>query len=270
MEGKGINKLEAVLDFMKRHKFFVVVFIIIVVGIFNGVKSKVNQANRDKEYESIVAEEHNQKLDWPEDSKMAKLLPTPEVKNGRVESNSEKELQVKLYKVEKDYLKKYMYECKKKNFTQNYESDETSYSAKDKNGNKLSLNYYKDDNSMTIYVEKEKKKNKTTVSSENEETTIQESKTKKTITTKGVTPKFKAMMDSYEDFFDKYIEFMKKYENSDDTSSMLNDYLDYMEKYTDTMEKMNELNQEDLSVADWNYYLKVHSRILKKLSKYSK
>ena len=45
-------------------------------------------------------------------------------------------------------------------------------------------------------------------------------------------------MDSYEAFFDEYVEFMKKYKDSDDPTSMLADYADYMAKYADAMEKL--------------------------------
>lgn len=34
---------------------------------------------------------------------------------------------------------------------------------------------------------------------------------------------FRALMDGYEQFMNSYVEFMKKYEDSDDTTSMLAD-----------------------------------------------
>lgn len=77
---------------------------------------------------------------------------------------------------------------------------------------------------------------------------------------------FKKMMDSYEDFFDEYIEFMKKYENSDDVAGMLNDYADYMTKYADYMQKLNDVDTDNLSTADAAYYTKVQARIVKKLA----
>lgn len=74
------------------------------------------------------------------------------------------------------------------------------------------------------------------------------------------------MMDSYEDFFDEYIEFMKKYENSDDVAGMLNDYADYMTKYADYMQKLNDVDTDNLLTADAAYYTKVQARIVKKLA----
>lgn len=40
-------------------------------------------------------------------------------------------------------------------------------------------------------------------------------------------------MDGYEQFMNSYVEFMKKYEDSDDTTSMLADYESMMQQYSD-------------------------------------
>ena len=83
----------------------------------------------------------------------------------------------------------------------------------------------------------------------------------------GLDPEFKAAMDSYEAFFDQYIEFMQKYMKSDNVASMMVDYANYMIQYADTMEKMDKIDEDNLSAADEAYYVKVHARILKKLAK---
>ena len=80
-----------------------------------------------------------------------------------------------------------------------------------------------------------------------------------------VTPEFKEAMDSYEAFFDEYVEFMKKYSKTDDPTEMLMDYSDYMSSYADVMQKMNEIDTENLSAADYAYYVEVTARIQKKL-----
>ena len=80
-----------------------------------------------------------------------------------------------------------------------------------------------------------------------------------------VSVDFKAAMDSYEEFFDEYIAFMEKYNNSDDPMSMMTDYLSYMQKYTDTMQKLEDIDEDSLSDADALYYLEVQSRITQKL-----
>ena len=84
-----------------------------------------------------------------------------------------------------------------------------------------------------------------------------------------VTPSFKETMDSYEAFFDSYIDFMKKYKENPGDLSMLSEYTDYMSKYTDYMKKLSAVDKTTLSAADLAYYTEVHTRILKKMANVS-
>ena len=92
-------------------------------------------------------------------------------------------------------------------------------------------------------------------------------KSQKKTSTNGIRPEFKEALDSYEDFFDEYIAFMKKYTDADSTEAleMMGDYTDYMEQYTITMEKLDELETDDLSKEETLYYVKVTNRITEKL-----
>ena len=74
-------------------------------------------------------------------------------------------------------------------------------------------------------------------------------------------------MDSYEAFFDEYIEFMKEYKDADtdEIMGMMEDYVDYMTKYTETMNELEELENEDMNSAEALYYAEVTSRISQKL-----
>lgn len=49
----------------------------------------------------------------------------------------------------------------------------------------------------------------------------------------GMRVSFKEAMDSYEKFFDEYVAFMKKYQESDNATEMLSDYLKFMEQYSE-------------------------------------
>ena len=73
-------------------------------------------------------------------------------------------------------------------------------------------------------------------------------------------------MDSYEAFFDDYVDFMKKYTNSSNTSGMLADYLQWLNQYVDVMEKLEAYNEDDLTDDEWAYYTKVMLRITQKLA----
>ena len=81
-----------------------------------------------------------------------------------------------------------------------------------------------------------------------------------------VTPSFKETMDSYEAFFDSYIDFMKKYKENPSDLTMLSEYADYMSKYNDYMSKISAIDSDNLSAADLAYYSEVHARIMKKLA----
>ena len=80
-----------------------------------------------------------------------------------------------------------------------------------------------------------------------------------------VSPQFKETMDSYEAFFNDYVEFMKKYSSSSNPLDMLNDYNDYLSKYADMMSKLNSIDQTTLSTADALYYAEVTARMSQNL-----
>lgn len=84
--------------------------------------------------------------------------------------------------------------------------------------------------------------------------------------TDGMRPEFKEAMDSYELFFGEYIEFMKKYQDSQDTTSMLTDYTEYLTQYAEAMGNMSAVSEDELSADELRYYLEVTVRITQKLS----
>ena len=87
------------------------------------------------------------------------------------------------------------------------------------------------------------------------------------ISSDGVTPAFKAQMDSYEEFIDEYIDFMQSYLSSGDIMSMLGKYTSMMNKYLEIMDALDEIEDSELSTADYMYYLEVSTRITQKLVK---
>ncbi len=82
----------------------------------------------------------------------------------------------------------------------------------------------------------------------------------------GMRADFKKAMDDYEAFIDEYIEFMKKYSESDGSSlTLLADYLDYMEKYTQAVDSMSKWESDDMNDIERAYYLEVMARCNKKM-----
>ena len=84
--------------------------------------------------------------------------------------------------------------------------------------------------------------------------------------TGAVSADFKETMDSYEAFFDEYIEFMQKYKEDPSDLTLLSEYTDFLSKYTEYMGKLSAIDKEELSTADALYYAEVSARISKKLT----
>lgn len=82
---------------------------------------------------------------------------------------------------------------------------------------------------------------------------------------KGIRPEFKETMDSYEAFFDKYIDIMKRYQANPYDLSLMVDYFEYLEKYSEAMEKLDALGDEDMSAEEAIYYTETVLRINKKV-----
>lgn len=196
-------------------------------------------------------------------SGIGSLAPKPKSTKGKISIDSEDSYQATISEVSVDDFKSYVNDCKKKGFDVDYSSVDGMYTAKDKKGYALSVYYQDDEETMDIIInapEQETTAEKTTKSSK------KKSSKKSTSSSDNVSPEFKATMDSYEEFFNDYVDFMKKYKNSTDITSMASDYADYMTKYSDMMQKLNDIKSEDLSTADLAYYNEVNARITKKLA----
>lgn len=144
--------------------------------------------------------------------------------------------------------------------------------------------FISDDESVVIYYAKEDyvlKKNESVIqetaendvadneTSKNESDIIEkqttEVKNDNTIDNYGLGSDFKAAMDSYEDFIDEYVDFMKKYKANPDDLSLLTEYTDYLSKYAEYVEDFEKWEDEELNAAEIVYYTEVQARVSKKL-----
>lgn len=82
----------------------------------------------------------------------------------------------------------------------------------------------------------------------------------------GIRPEFKEAMDSYEEFYKEYVDFLKRYENSNNALGMITEYTDYLSKYAEMSEKLDALDTSELSEEETAYYMEVMARITKLLS----
>ena len=81
-----------------------------------------------------------------------------------------------------------------------------------------------------------------------------------------ISPEFKATMDSYEEFFDEYVDFMKKYKENPTDAEMVSQLSDMMTKEADMLNKLESMDESKMTTAEAAYYLEVTARIEKKLA----
>ena len=74
-----------------------------------------------------------------------------------------------------------------------------------------------------------------------------------------IRPEIKESIDTYEEFFREYVDFMKNYDASN--IGTLTDYLSFLEKYSDYMQKLDDLEDADLTDAETIYLTQATLRI---------
>lgn len=211
-------------------------------------------------------------ITWPT-SKAGKQLPAPKSTTGKFSYENDDGFSVYIGNTSKDDYNSYVKACSDKGFTVNYNKDDNFYDADNNAGWHVSIKY-EGNNIMSIDIDTPSESS--TAPSASEDTTKPaESKPAQSKPTKtanndsdmvdGMHRDFKEAMDSYEEFFDEYVAFMKKYENSDNPMSMFSDYTKFMSQYSETMQKLDEWKSKDLNTKEAAYLLDVTNRINKKL-----
>lgn len=94
----------------------------------------------------------------------------------------------------------------------------------------------------------------------------QEAKPEQSSESDGISPEFKASMDSYEAFFDEYVDFMRRYKEDPTNMELLGELGDMLSREADMIREFDKIEDQDLSSAEMAYYLEVHARIYKKLA----
>ena len=211
-------------------------------------------------------------ITWPT-SKAGKQLPAPNSTTGKFSYENDDGFSVYIGNTSKDDYNSYVKACSDKGFTVNYNKDDNFYDADNNAGWHVSIKY-EGNNIMSIDIDAPSESS--TAPSASEDTTKPaeskpaQSKPAKTANNDsdmvdGMHRDFKEAMDSYEEFFDEYVAFMKKYENSDNPMSMFSDYTKFMSQYSETMQKLDEWKSKDLNTKEAAYLLDVTNRINKKL-----
>lgn len=223
-------------------------------------------------------------MQWP-DRGLGAMLPAPESSYGVIYNDKAQWFNGDVGNYTREQYGAYVASCEDAGFTVEYTKNNDAFWAWNEEGYYLHLGYDEDKSYMSFSLEapKEEESGGSGVSNGGSEedvgaddgaaTDAPDQKTNQDEEPTGgasasgeVTPSFKEYMDSCEAFFDEYIAFMDKYEESTDYApEMLDDFNTYMERYTDMTAKMNEVDTGALSPADLAYYNEVNARVYEKL-----
>lgn len=99
---------------------------------------------------------------------------------------------------------------------------------------------------------------------ESNEISSEENESKET--TDSIRPDFKAAMDSYEEFYNEYCEFMINYNDNTTDIKLIAQYADMMKKVVDMDAKFKAWENTDLNDEELKYYIDVQARVTQKLA----
>lgn len=208
---------------------------------------------------------------WPT-SAAGKQLPTPKSTTGKFSYEYDDNFFVYVGSISKTDYAEYVNACSEKGFNVDYSKGDNYYYADNSEGWHVDIRYV-GNNVMSINIDapSEDDDNDTTTPSTDSSTqtsapdTTEKEPDKDTSNNGGLDPDFKAAMDSYENFMNEYVAFMKKYKANPSNLSLLADYADYMRKYADFVEDFEKWEDKKLSASETAYYIDVQARVSKKL-----
>lgn len=259
----------------KKSMLLVGVLILTIIFSLVGCGKDGYDEDSDSEDEKITYTD----LDWPE-SDIVKTIPVPKSKKGYANWESSDGYNVNIINMTKEDCNNYIKKCQKAGYIVDYKKNDGFYSAEDKSGNYLRVEFRKDDNGKQVmhlsvvtkdYYDDDDDAPDTSASNTNN-TDVSESEVPSSSSgsssadKSNIRPDVKKALDSYEKFMNKYVSFMKKYSESDDTTSMMKDYNSYMKKYADFTKKFKKLKDKKLNDDELAYYMEVESRVADKLA----
>lgn len=270
----------------KRHGCLTAILIFIALIAVFVLYGKIQEANRKNARLKSFSD-----ITWPTSS-LASRVPVPDSTFGRIEYESDSRLKITFAKVEQADFTAYTDTCMEKGFSVNYSRSSSLFNADDSDGYHLYVYYSSSSKEMELTasapqdsesepvssedVESEATSESEAVSSEvsasevEEEPAAESEESSSDAVTTGIRPEFKESVDSYESFMNEYVDFMKKYQDSNGSDpKMLADYATFLSKYADMTDKFDKLSDDETSTEEDVYYLQAQSRVLAKLSEIS-
>ena len=95
---------------------------------------------------------------------------------------------------------------------------------------------------------------------------VEEEPQEEVVDQNGIRPEFKKSMESYEAFFDEYIEFMSSFKYEDAGLSALAKYTEFLTKYEKAISEMDKIDESELTEAEDKLFLETQLRINNKLA----
>lgn len=262
-----------------KRAWFIFLIIIIAAGIIGSIAGKGSK-KEDKKAE----------YRWPT-SELVSLIPQPESKYGKINSESENYFSIDIYDMTNDQFEDYIEECKERGFTEDYTKWDGYYHAENADGFTIGLDYNEKEKEMSIMLntpieespksqeevpesqetetpestEAEDDETETPESTEAEDDETEKEPTEEKDLVDGMRPEFKEAMDSYEAFYDEYCDFMKKYKENPADVRLIAEYADMLKKGAEMDEKFAAWEGDDLNNAEVKYYAEVSARITQKL-----
>ena len=229
------------------------------------------------------------KFSWP-DTELGKLLPVPESDYGSVSWENSSGFVVYVGNTTIEQVQEYAKKCRDSGFALDYQKGDTYYRADNNEGYHVSIRYEgfntmfvrldvpddeKDiaetdktapDQSVVSEAVREEKPAviETPVPTATAVPSIAVEAPEQKIRTDGISPEFKNFVDSYEAFYNEYVEFLTNYDSGD--FSMIAKYASLVAK-AEELDKKAEAYQDDddLTTEELNYLLNAQARIQQKL-----
>ena len=208
-------------------------------------------------------------ISWPTIG-AGSLVPAPASKQGLISSDSATFFYAYVGETDPDAFNDYVDACIADGYTVDYRRGDASYYADNAQGVHITINYV-GFNTMTVRVDSsgqtaDVQDEKAADTAGSTASAAEASATAEADSSSNVSTDFKATMDSYEAFFDKYVEFMKAYTADPTSTDLMSQYADMLAQYTDTMNNLGSIDTSSLSASDYAYYVEVSARITEKLA----
>ena len=252
----------------------------------DGYKLRIYYNEYNKEYNITVdAPMQMSENAWVE-TPLSKLVPAPNSKLGKVETESAKFYTYYAGETSQEDFSAYANSLINAGFSNDYQKGDDYFYGKNSDGYKVDIRYQgnkimkisitapEDDvkepsNSTSTETTTPPTSTETSTPSTSTETSTPSTSTETSTPSNdsnGVSKDFKEAMDEYEKFFDEYVAFMKKYNESNGTDmSLIADYAKYMNQYAETLKEFEDMKDDEMNEAEAAYYIEVQARINKKL-----